>query len=124
MPTPAFMRIEGSKQGLINQGAFTEASVGYIFVEGHEDEFIVQAFNHEIIIPRDPQSGHPTGRAGKIFFDDTERRCHRCSESPHKAIPPVFPAVFSFANYYPAAAERELSPQYNHCYKPHSTVLD
>lgn len=62
MPTPAFMRIEGSKQGLITQGAFTEASVGNIFVEGHEDEFIVQGFSHEIIIPRDPQSGQPTGQ--------------------------------------------------------------
>jgi len=62
MPTPAFMKIEGMTQGLITQGAFTPASVGNIYVEGHEDEFIVQAFNHEVIIPRDLQSGQPTGQ--------------------------------------------------------------
>lgn len=62
MPTPAFMKIEGSTQGLITQGAFTANSVGNIYVEGHEDEFIVQAFNHEVLIPRDPQSGQPTGQ--------------------------------------------------------------
>jgi type VI secretion system secreted protein Hcp len=62
MPTPAYMSIEGTNQGLITAGAFTEDSVGNIYVEGHEDEFIVQAFNHEVIIPRDPQSGQPTGQ--------------------------------------------------------------
>lgn len=62
MPTPAFMKIEGTKQGLITGGAFTAASVGNTFVKGHEDEFMVQAFDHEIIIPRDPQSGQPTGQ--------------------------------------------------------------
>ena len=62
MPIPAFMKIEGTNQGLITQGAFTEDSVGNIYVEGHEDEFIVQAFNHEVLIPRDPQSGQPTGQ--------------------------------------------------------------
>ena len=62
MPTPAFMKIEGSTQGLITAGAFTLESVGNVFVEGHEDEFIVQAFNHEVTIPRDPQSGQPTGQ--------------------------------------------------------------
>lgn len=61
MPTPAFMSLEGINQGLLTAGAFTEDSVGNIYVEGHEDEFIVQAFNHEITIPRDPQSGQPSG---------------------------------------------------------------
>ena len=62
MPTPAYMSIEGSKQGNITKGAFTEASVGNIYVEGHEDEVLVQAFDHSILIPRDPQSGQPTGQ--------------------------------------------------------------
>lgn len=62
MPTPAFMSIEGATQGLITQGTFTEESVGNIYVEGHEDEFMVQAFGHEVMIPRDPQSGQPTGQ--------------------------------------------------------------
>lgn len=37
MPTPAYLTIEGSKQGLITAGTFTEDSVGNIFQEGHED---------------------------------------------------------------------------------------
>jgi type VI secretion system secreted protein Hcp len=62
MPTPAYITIEGSNQGLITSGAFTEDSVGNIYVEGHEDECLVEAFKHEVIIPRDPQSGQPTGQ--------------------------------------------------------------
>ncbi len=62
MPTPAYMSIEGSSQGPITQGAFTEESVGNIWQEGHEDEILVQAFRHEVQIPRDPQSGQPSGQ--------------------------------------------------------------
>ena len=62
MPTPAFISIEGSTQGLITQGAFTEDSVGNIYIEGHEDEVMVQAFDHIVTIPRDPQSGQPAGQ--------------------------------------------------------------
>ena len=61
MPTPAYMSVTGTTQGLITAGAFTADSVGNIYQEGHEDECIVQAFKHEVIIPRDPQSGQPTG---------------------------------------------------------------
>jgi type VI secretion system secreted protein Hcp len=62
MPTPAYISIEGATQGNITAGAFTEESVGNTYVEGHEDECLVQAFDHEVIIPRDPQSGQPTGQ--------------------------------------------------------------
>jgi len=62
MPTPAYMSIEGVTQGNITKGAFTEDSVGNVFVEGHEDEILVQAFKHNVTIPRDPQSGQPTGQ--------------------------------------------------------------
>lgn len=62
MPIPAYMTIEGVTQGLITEGAFSEDSVGNIYQEGHEDEVLVQAFSHKIIIPRDPQSGQPTGQ--------------------------------------------------------------
>nr|WP_278463213.1 type VI secretion system tube protein TssD [Stutzerimonas kunmingensis] len=61
MPTPAYLSLEGTKQGLITAGTFTEDSVGNIFQEGHEDQILVQAFQHQVIIPRDPQSGQPTG---------------------------------------------------------------
>ena len=62
MPTPAYMTIEGQQQGLITAGNFTEPSVGNIFQEGHEDEILVEAFKHDIVLPRDPQSGQPTGQ--------------------------------------------------------------
>jgi type VI secretion system secreted protein Hcp len=62
MPTPAYMVIEGEKQGKITSGTFTADSVGNIWQKGHEDEILVQAFRHNITIPRDPQSGQPTGQ--------------------------------------------------------------
>lgn len=63
MATPAYMSITGKQSGLITAGAFTAESVGNTYQEGHEDEILIQAFEHEIIIPRDPQSGQPTGRS-------------------------------------------------------------
>jgi len=62
MPTPAYMTIQGRTQGNITQAAFTEDSVGNIWQEGHEDEVLVQAFKHSVMIPRDPQSGQPSGQ--------------------------------------------------------------
>ena len=61
MATPAYMSVTGEKQGLITAGAFTADSVGNTYQEGHEDEVMVQAFSHEVFIPRDTQSGQPTG---------------------------------------------------------------
>lgn len=62
MATPAYMTITGIKQGLITAGAFTADSVGNIFQEGREDRIMVQGFEHRVTIPRDPQSGQPTGQ--------------------------------------------------------------
>ena len=62
MPTPAYMTIMGERQGNITADNFTESSVGNIYQEGHEDELLVQAFSHEIMLPRDSQSGQPTGQ--------------------------------------------------------------
>ena len=62
MATPAYMSITGEKQGLITAGAFTADSIGNSYQEGHEDQVMVQGFSHEVIIPRDPQSGQPTGQ--------------------------------------------------------------
>lgn len=62
MPTPAYMSIEGEVQGNITAGALTAESVGNIWQEAHQDEILVQAFEHEVIIPRDPQSGQPVGQ--------------------------------------------------------------
>ncbi|WP_433737948.1 Hcp family type VI secretion system effector [Pseudomonas putida] len=62
MPTPAYLVINGNRQGLITAGTFTPESVGNVYQEGHEDKILVQAFHHQITVPRDPQSGQPTGQ--------------------------------------------------------------
>lgn len=62
MPTPAYLTIEGTKQGPITQGALTAESVGNIWQDPHKDEILVEAFKHELIIPTDPQSGQPTAQ--------------------------------------------------------------
>ncbi len=62
MPTPAYMTIEGELQGLITSGTFTEESVGNVYQEGHEDQILVEAYDHNVTLPRDPQSGQPSGQ--------------------------------------------------------------
>ncbi len=61
MPMPAYMSIEGEVQGLITAGATTADSIGNERQIGHEDQIIVQAFDHLVTIPRDPQAGLTTG---------------------------------------------------------------
>lgn len=62
MATPAYMSVTGEKQALITNEAFTADSVGNSYQEGHENQVMVQAFSHQVIIPRDPQSCQPTGQ--------------------------------------------------------------
>lgn len=62
MPTPAYLTVEGQNQGAITAGTFTQDSVGNVYQEGHEDEILVQAFDHNVTVPTDPQSGQPTGQ--------------------------------------------------------------
>jgi type VI secretion system secreted protein Hcp len=56
------MAIEGAKQGNITAGANTMDSMGNKYQQDHADESTVLEFKHEIIIPKDPQSGQPTGQ--------------------------------------------------------------
>lgn len=87
MPTPAYISIVGKTQGNITQGAFTEDSVGNSFVEGHEDEILVQEIKHLIQLPTDPQSGQPTGQ-----------RVHRpmiFTCAINKAVPLLYQALAS-----------------------------
>jgi len=62
MPIPAYMSVEGVTQGMITEGALSEDSVGSTYQEGHDEHFMVQAFEHNIIIPRDVHSGQPSGQ--------------------------------------------------------------
>lgn len=46
MPTPAYLTLVGTKQGLISGGANTEDSIGNIWQTGREDQILVQAVSH------------------------------------------------------------------------------
>ena len=87
MPTPAYISIEGSTQGNITQGAFTADSVGNVFVEGHEDQILVQEVNHNVTVPTDPQSGQPAGQRVHKPFKFT------CALN--KAVPMMYNALSS-----------------------------
>ncbi|MDD2137842.1 Hcp family type VI secretion system effector [Pseudomonas kurunegalensis] len=87
MPTPAYISIEGKTQGNITAGAFTSESVGNVFVQGHEDEILVQEIKHQVTVPTDPQSGQPTGqRVHKPFV---------FTSSLNKATPLMYQALAS-----------------------------
>ena len=62
MSQPVYVSITGATQGNISQNAFTADSVGNIYQEGHENEVFCQALTVHVTIPRDPQSGAPTGQ--------------------------------------------------------------
>lgn len=87
MPTPAYIAIEGSTQGNITQGAFTADSVGNVFVEGHEDQILVQEVKHDVTVPTDPQSGQPSGQRVHKPFKFT------CALN--KAVPLMYNALSS-----------------------------
>lgn len=57
-----------SDPGNITAGAFTADSVGNIYVQGHEDEMLVQEFLHNVTVPTDPQSGQPARSACSQAF--------------------------------------------------------
>lgn len=62
MNNPIFMSIEGSTQGPITEGAFSQDSVGNSYQEGHDNEAVIKGYAHNITIPRDPLSGQPSGQ--------------------------------------------------------------
>ncbi len=53
MPMPAHMTLTGENQGVI-EGSCTMA--------GREGTILVEAFNHEVSMPRDPQTGLASGK--------------------------------------------------------------
>jgi len=53
MPMPCHMEVEGENQGKIE---------GSCDMQGREGTILAYAMDHEIRIPRDPQSGFPSGK--------------------------------------------------------------
>ena len=56
MPMPAHLWVTGVTQGPIAGGD------GVSDIQGREDSILIQAVDHDIAIPRDPQTGLPTGK--------------------------------------------------------------
>jgi type VI secretion system secreted protein Hcp len=85
MPTPAYISMIGMTQGEITKGAFTGDSVGNGYVQGHEDEILIQEIQHSVGVPTDPQSGQPSGpRVHKPFI---------FTSSLNKATPLMYQAL-------------------------------
>jgi len=53
MPMPCHLEVEGQNQGTIE---------GSCVMEGREGTILVYAMDHDVHIPRDPQSGLPSGK--------------------------------------------------------------
>jgi len=87
MPTPAYIVIKGTKQGLITADAYTPDSVGNVYVEGHENEILIQEIKHQVTVPTDPQSGQPAGQRVHKPFKFT------CALN--KAVPLMYQALVS-----------------------------
>ena len=62
MPVPAYLTLSGDNQGDMSSGATGADSVGTLSKSDHENEIQVQAFKINMMVPKDPQSGQPTGR--------------------------------------------------------------
>ncbi len=56
MPMPFHTWVEGKTQGPIS------GSDGVSDIQGREDSILCQALDHTVSIPRDPQTGLPTGK--------------------------------------------------------------
>ena len=85
MAQPAYIKIEGSTQGLISSGASTQESIGNRYQAGHEDEIMAQEISHIVTVPTDAQSGQPSGQRVHKPFSFT------CSLN--KAVPLLYNAL-------------------------------
>lgn len=62
MASTSYVTITGATQGPITENASSPESVGNDYQEPHKDKILVQAIKSSIIIPRNPQSGQPSGQ--------------------------------------------------------------
>ena len=72
MPTPAYMTLSGANQGAMNTGASGADSIGTMSKASQEDAIQIQAFTHTVTVPKDPQSGQPTGQRVHQGFSITK----------------------------------------------------
>ena len=72
----------GQTPGTDHRSRLTAESVGNIYVQGHEDEMLVQEFSHNVTVPTDPQSGQPLRPA----FAQTVYLHRGCEQSGSAAV--------------------------------------
>lgn len=58
MPTPSYMTVKGSRQGLISASAMGPESAGNAHQPEHRDEILVQAVQHDVYMPDATSGGH------------------------------------------------------------------
>jgi len=99
MPMPFHMSLTGNTQGNISQGAST--------MKGREDTILCQGLEHEVSIPRDLQTGQPTGkrvhRALTItkVYDKTSPKLYQALVTGER----MSDVTFKFYRITPAGAE-------------------
>jgi type VI secretion system secreted protein Hcp len=85
MSLPAYCKITGEIQGLITEGALTEASVGQGWQENHKDEILVQSFAQEVTVAHDAYAaGAAGGRTNRAVHITKE--IDKCSPRLHEAL--------------------------------------
>jgi len=62
MPIPAYLKIQGEKTGDVTAGAMSEDSVGRLSKQSQIDTIQVQAMEGLIEMPKDEDTGQPSGR--------------------------------------------------------------
>jgi len=88
MPMTFYMAVTGEVQGNISEGAGIQA--------GHENEVLCQAYDHEVYLPTDLQSGQPTAsrmhRAVKItkVFDKSSPKLYQALVTGERMTDVVF----------------------------------
>lgn len=60
MPTDIYVTIEDEEGNNLTEGASSEESIGAFHKESHEDEILVLAFNHNVVVPTDDRTGERT----------------------------------------------------------------
>ncbi|WP_426118387.1 Hcp family type VI secretion system effector [Pseudomonas sp. DSP3-2-2] len=69
MPVPCYLTLIGKNGNRISAGALSEGSVGAAWKRGHEDQILVQSFEHGIAVPGGADSGQRMHKAMIILKD-------------------------------------------------------
>lgn len=63
MPMPCYLTLQGAKQGKIE---------GSCEVEGHKGKILIQSVDHQVELPKNPQTGLPSGKRQHLGMNVTK----------------------------------------------------